>query len=149
MHFAAESHVDRSIRGPDAFIETNVHGTHSMLKAARKVWLEEKTCRTHRFHHVSTDEVYGSLGADDPAFHREHPVRAQFTLLRKQGGLGSSGARLPPYLRPSGHDQQLLEQLRPVPFPREADSADDRQSPARAGRCRSTATAATSATGCT
>jgi dTDP-glucose 4,6-dehydratase len=73
VHFAAESHVDRSIHGPDAFIETNVQGTHSMLKAARKVWLEEKTVPEHRFHHVSTDEVYGSLGADDPAFHERTP----------------------------------------------------------------------------
>jgi dTDP-glucose 4,6-dehydratase len=60
VHFAAESHVDRSIEGPDAFIETNIIGTHSMLKAARRVWLEEKTVPMHRFHHVSTDEVYGS-----------------------------------------------------------------------------------------
>jgi len=73
VHFAAESHVDRSIHGPDAFIETNVQGTHSMLKAARQVWLEEKTVATHRFHHVSTDEVYGSLAADDPAFHERTP----------------------------------------------------------------------------
>jgi len=73
VHFAAESHVDRSIHGPDAFIETNVQGTHSMLKAARKVWLEEKTVATHRFHHVSTDEVYGSLGAVDAAFHERTP----------------------------------------------------------------------------
>jgi dTDP-glucose 4,6-dehydratase len=73
VHFAAESHVDRSIRGPDAFIETNVQGTHSMLKAVRKVWLDEKTVPTHRFHHVSTDEVYGSLGPDDPAFHERTP----------------------------------------------------------------------------
>jgi dTDP-glucose 4,6-dehydratase len=73
VHFAAESHVDRSIHGPDAFIETNVQGTHSMLKAARRVWLEEKTVATHRFHHVSTDEVYGSLGAEDPAFHERTP----------------------------------------------------------------------------
>ncbi len=73
VHFAAESHVDRSIHGPDAFIETNVQGTHSMLKAARKVWLEERTVPRHRFHHVSTDEVYGSLGADDPAFHERTP----------------------------------------------------------------------------
>jgi dTDP-glucose 4,6-dehydratase len=65
VHFAAESHVDRSISGPDAFIETNVVGTHSMLKAARRVWLEEQTVAAHRFHHVSTDEVYGSLGPDD------------------------------------------------------------------------------------
>jgi dTDP-glucose 4,6-dehydratase len=73
VHFAAESHVDRSIHGPDAFIETNVQGTHSMLKAARKVWLEEKSVAAHRFHHVSTDEVYGSLGVDDPAFHERTP----------------------------------------------------------------------------
>lgn len=73
VHFAAESHVDRSIHGPDAFIETNVIGTHSMLKAARKVWLEEGRERPHRFHHVSTDEVYGSLGLTDAAFHEGTP----------------------------------------------------------------------------
>ena len=68
VHFAAESHVDRSIHGPDAFIDTNVVGTHALLKAARKVWLDSGSGRPHRFHHVSTDEVYGSLGPDDPAF---------------------------------------------------------------------------------
>lgn len=68
VHFAAESHVDRSISGPDAFIETNIIGTHSLLKAARSVWLAGDG-RAHRFHHVSTDEVYGSLGADDPGFY--------------------------------------------------------------------------------
>jgi dTDP-glucose 4,6-dehydratase len=73
VHFAAESHVDRSIHGPDAFIETNVQGTHSMLKAARKVWLEERSVERHRFHHVSTDEVYGSLGPKEPAFHERTP----------------------------------------------------------------------------
>ena len=73
VHFAAESHVDRSITGPDAFIETNVLGTHSLLKAARKIWLDTGTGRPHRFHHVSTDEVYGSLGPDDPAFTEETP----------------------------------------------------------------------------
>ena len=73
VHFAAESHVDRSISGPDAFIETNVIGTHSLLKAARGVWLEEKRVETHRFHHVSTDEVYGSLELMDPAFTETTP----------------------------------------------------------------------------
>ncbi len=69
VHFAAESHVDRSIEGPDAFIEANILGTHSLLKAARQVWQVEKQAPdTHRFHHVSTDEVYGSLEPDDPAF---------------------------------------------------------------------------------
>jgi dTDP-glucose 4,6-dehydratase len=72
-HFAAESHVDRSITGPDAFIETNVIGTHSLLKVARKCWLEEKIVPHHRFHHVSTDEVYGSLGPTDPGFNESTP----------------------------------------------------------------------------
>ena len=67
VHFAAESHVDRSIEGPDAFLQTNIIGTHSLLKAAKKNWLDG-TGRPHRFHHVSTDEVYGSLGSDDLAF---------------------------------------------------------------------------------
>jgi dTDP-glucose 4,6-dehydratase len=68
VNFAAESHVDRSITGPDAFLETNIIGTHSLLKAARQVWLEDGRKMRHRFHHVSTDEVYGSLGPKDPAF---------------------------------------------------------------------------------
>lgn len=73
VHFAAESHVDRSITGPDAFVTTNVIGTHSLLKAARTAWLDKGTGRPHRFHHVSTDEVYGSLEADDPAFSEVTP----------------------------------------------------------------------------
>lgn len=72
VHFAAESHVDRSITGPDAFIDTNILGTNSLLKAARAVWLEGEG-KDHRFHHISTDEVYGSLGADDPAFRETTP----------------------------------------------------------------------------
>ncbi len=68
LHFAAESHVDRSITGPDAFIDTNILGTNSLLKAARKVWLNEGSGKEHRFHHISTDEVYGSLSLSDPAF---------------------------------------------------------------------------------
>jgi dTDP-D-glucose 4,6-dehydratase len=66
VHFAATSHVDRSIHGPAEFILTNIVGTHSLLKAARKAWLDERTVDRHRFHHVSTDEVYGSLGPGDP-----------------------------------------------------------------------------------
>ena len=71
VHFAAESHVDRSIENPNAFIETNVVGTLSLLNAARHCWLPTgngDAARTHRFHHVSTDEVYGSLGPADPPF---------------------------------------------------------------------------------
>ena len=73
VHFAAESHVDRSIHGPDAFIDTNVLGTHELLKAARKVWLDQGSGQPHRFHHVSTDEVYGTLGPDDPPFTETTP----------------------------------------------------------------------------
>ena len=73
VHFAAESHVDRSILGPDAFIQTNVLGTLSLLNAAKRAWLDAGSGRPHRFHHVSTDEVYGALGPDDPAFHEATP----------------------------------------------------------------------------
>ena len=74
VHFAAESHVDRSISGPDAFVTTNVIGTHELLKAARTVWLQEQAVEGQvRFHHVSTDEVYGTLAPDDPAFHEATP----------------------------------------------------------------------------
>ena len=62
MHLAAESHVDRSIDGPGAFIETNVTGTYNMLEAARAYWLAEGRPARFRFHHISTDEVFGSLG---------------------------------------------------------------------------------------
>src|SRR5579863_8561182 len=70
VHFAAESHVDRSIRGPDGFVRTNIDGTFALLEEARAYWSglahEEKS--KFRFLHVSTDEVYGSLGPDDPPF---------------------------------------------------------------------------------
>jgi len=64
MHLAAESHVDRSIDGPGEFIETNITGTYQMLEAARKYWLDRGKPDGFRFHHISTDEVYGSLPAD-------------------------------------------------------------------------------------
>jgi dTDP-glucose 4,6-dehydratase len=73
VHFAAESHVDRSILGPDDFIRTNVVGTHALLKAAKALWIEQRTVPAHRFHHVSTDEVYGSLGPDDRPFSENSP----------------------------------------------------------------------------
>jgi dTDP-glucose 4,6-dehydratase len=73
VHFAAESHVDRSISCPDAFIETNMVGTHSLLEAVRKAWLVGRGVDNHRFHQVSTDEVYGSLGPQDPPFTERTP----------------------------------------------------------------------------
>lgn len=70
VHFAAESHVDRSIHGPGAFVRTNVDGTFTLLEAARAHWsaLPAGEREAFRFLHVSTDEVYGSLGPNDPAF---------------------------------------------------------------------------------
>lgn len=70
IHFAAESHVDRSILGPDEFIQTNVVGTHNLLQAARSAWLgTDAAPASHRFHHVSTDEVYETPArAGDPAW---------------------------------------------------------------------------------
>lgn len=70
VHFAAESHVDRSIRGPDDFIHTNINGTFALLEEARAYWsaMREEDRARFRFVHVSTDEVYGSLGPDDPPF---------------------------------------------------------------------------------
>jgi dTDP-glucose 4,6-dehydratase len=75
VHFAAESHVDRSIHGPLAFIKTNVDGTYTLLEAARAHWtgLSPDEKAAFRFHHVSTDEVYGSLKPGDPAFTESHP----------------------------------------------------------------------------
>ena len=64
MHLAAESHVDRSIDGPAAFIETNITGTYTLLEAARKFWMDAGQSDHFRFHHISTDEVFGSLGAE-------------------------------------------------------------------------------------
>lgn len=73
VHFAAESHVDRSITGPDVFVQTNVLGTLNLLNAAKTHWIDQGSGRPHRFHHVSTDEVFGSLGLDDPAFSETTP----------------------------------------------------------------------------
>lgn len=71
VHFAAESHVDRSILGPGEFVGTNIVGTQLLLDAARAVWLKEDV--EHRFHHISTDEVYGSLAPDAAPFSEFHP----------------------------------------------------------------------------
>lgn len=74
LNFAAESHVDRSIHGPEVFIETNIVGTFRLLETVRAYWkaLEPQTQQAFRFLHVSTDEVYGSLDKDEPAFTEKH-----------------------------------------------------------------------------
>jgi dTDP-glucose 4,6-dehydratase len=75
LNFAAESHVDRSIHGPDDFIETNIVGTYNLLESVRSYWndLDEAAKKPLRFLHVSTDEVYGSLDDKAPAFSENHP----------------------------------------------------------------------------
>ncbi|MGQ0708618.1 MAG: dTDP-glucose 4,6-dehydratase [Rhodoferax sp.] len=75
VHFAAESHVDRSIHGPEAFVQNNVVGTFALLETVRAYWqaLESDARAAFRFLHVSTDEVYGSLGPGDAAFTETHP----------------------------------------------------------------------------
>ena len=77
VHFAAESHVDRSITGPADFMQTNIIGTFTLLEAARNYWLEEKqyTSNQCRFHHISTDEVYGDLGPNDAPFTEDSPYK--------------------------------------------------------------------------
>ncbi|MEQ1881558.1 MAG: dTDP-glucose 4,6-dehydratase [Burkholderiales bacterium] len=75
VNFAAESHVDRSIHGPEDFVQTNLLGSFRLLEATRQYWvdLNEKERTSFRFLHVSTDEVYGSLGPDEPAFREDTP----------------------------------------------------------------------------
>lgn len=75
VHFAAESHVDRSIHGPGAFLQTNVVGTFTLLEAAREAWIKDQIVPLveTRFHHVSTDEVFGSLEPGEPAFREDTP----------------------------------------------------------------------------
>jgi len=77
INFAAESHVDRSILGPAEFVQTNIVGTFNLLECAREYWntLESKEKENFRFHHISTDEVYGSLSPKAPAFTEEHPFK--------------------------------------------------------------------------
>jgi len=75
IHFAAETHVDRSIVDPEPFVRTNVLGTYTLLEAARQVWISEKLNHLNKvhFHHISTDEVFGSLGPEEPAFSESTP----------------------------------------------------------------------------
>lgn len=73
VHFAAESHVDRSILSPSEFVRTNIQGTFELLEVAKKYWLSGDNIATKRFHHISTDEVYGTLTPNAPAFNEESP----------------------------------------------------------------------------
>lgn len=85
-HFAAESHVDRSILGPGAFVQTNVVGTFTLLEAFRQHWLAANQPASYRFLHVSTDEVYGSLGPDEPGFSETTPYRPNSPYSASKAG---------------------------------------------------------------
>lgn len=88
VHFAAESHVDRSIHGPGEFVQTNIVGTFSLLEETRAYWsaLDAGTREQFRFLHVSTDEVYGSLGMDDPAFSETTPYAPNSPYAASKAG---------------------------------------------------------------
>ena len=123
MHFAAESHVDRSIDGPAEFVRTNVLGTFQLLEAARRYWqcCPPATARAFRFLHVSTDEVYGSLG---PAgrFTETSPYDPSSPYSASKAAADHFVRAYHPHLRPAGAGDQLLEQLRPLPVSRKAAS---------------------------
>ena len=88
VHFAAESHVDRSIAGPEPFVRTNIVGTFTMLEAARQVWLVEAGLprESLRFHHISTDEVFGSLEPGEPAFSEATPYAPRSPYAASKAG---------------------------------------------------------------
>ncbi len=85
VHFAAESHVDRSIRGPAPFVQTNLVGTFMLLEAARNAW-QDRSADAVRFHHISTDEVYGTLQPNDPAFTETIPYAPNSPYAASKAG---------------------------------------------------------------
>ena len=86
VHFAAESHVDRSIASPSPFIQTNLVGTFSLLEAARQVWGEGTSFSGRRFHHISTDEVYGELAPETPPFLETTPYAPRSPYSASKAG---------------------------------------------------------------
>lgn len=111
MHLAAESHVDRSIDGPAAFIETNIIGTYTLLEAARQYWstLEGEKKAGFRFHHISTDEVYGDLEGTTDLFTEENRLRAIQPVFRIESIQRSPSSCMVAYLRSTDHCNQLFE----------------------------------------
>ncbi len=102
VHFAAETHVDRSILFPEHFLRTNVIGTCTLLEAARKYWVEEKALPMSdlRFHHISTDEVYGNLSPHEPAWTEETPYAPSSPY-------SASKAASDHFVRSYGHTYQM------------------------------------------
>ena len=129
MHLAAESHVDRSIDGPAAFIQTNLVGTFTMLEAARAAGVTALPPHLHR-------RGVRIARPERPGVHRDHAVRPALAVLGVEGRLRPSRARVGRDLRPAGAAHQLLEQLRAVPLPREAHPARHHPRPARRAAAR-------------
>ncbi len=132
IHLAAESHVDRSITGSDAFIQTNIIGTFSMLEAARAYWLELPPGKREgfRFLHVSTDEVYGSLGAEG-LFVETTPYDPSSPYSASKAASDHLVVGLGAHLWLPRRHLELLQQLRPVSLPRKADPARHSQRDSR------------------
>ena len=123
IHFAAESHVDRSIHDSGPFVRTNILGTQILLDAAREAGLA-------KYVQVSTDEVYGSLGSVR-GLHGSDAAGAEQPICSQQGRCRSAGAQLCSYVRAARRHHALLQQLRALPVPREADPAVHQQPDAR------------------
>ena len=98
VHYAAESHNDNSLADPSPFLQTNLIGTFTLLEAVRRHGV--------RYHHISTDEVYGDLELDDPhRFTEAHALQPLQPLLLDQGRLRSAGSGLGPFVQDRGDDQ--------------------------------------------
>ena len=128
MHLAAESHVDRSIDGPEQFLQTNVVGTMLLLQAPRNITATRTDGGVDfRLLLVSTDEVFGALAQGDEPFTESTPYSPSLAVLGLQGIRRSPRPSVGGDLRPPCADYQLLEQLWAVPLPRKADPARDTQ----------------------
>ena len=121
VHYAAESHNDNSIADPEPFLRTNVEGTFRLLEAVRKYGI--------RYHHVSTDEVYGDLALDDPAKFTESTPYHPSSPYSSTKAASDMLVRVDPHVRPEDHYFQLLEQLRPVPACGEVHPPPDHEHP--------------------
>ena len=151
LNFAAESHVDRSIHGPEDFIQTNIVGTFRLLEAVRAYWegLAGEARAAFRFLHVSTDGGLRLPDGGSAALRRGQALRAQQPLFGQQGRQRPPGPGLPPHLRSASADHQLLQQLRPLSVPGKTHFPWSSTTPWPADPCPSTATAGRSATGST
>ncbi len=132
VHLAAESHVDGSIDGPAAFIETNLVGTDTLLGVTRQYWQSlDETGQAFRFRHISTDEVYSDLENSEDLFAETSPYVPGSPYSVSKASSDHLVCARRHYVRAAHAGHKLFEQLRPVALPRKADSTDDPQHPRR------------------